>query len=342
MNSSKKIYIGAIILIVLTTLFYLLIMLGAIDASYELYSKISTALSFILIIFLLLSRSANVIANKQNPLIGYIGLIFGLIDIILLIIFFIIENDSILKFYDFMTAISTYLLIIMMIFEIQPSHRSHSFFQKVLTALITITCIFPYITGLKTINNTQTNSTLNNYNYNYNYMYNNISNYTNNSKFKSYVAKTKAYTVMFIISLIGFIINPMLRIVYSDDDYSNVQDIDNILNNTNRYKPIGPVLPPTQQINNQIPNQQSIQQPITNVIPNQQAVQQPTVQEVINEIPQEKVINPTFNRNDLPEAIIPSIDSTPIPNLDQQQAPQSTQNSQPINQQTNNSPTNPI
>ena len=124
------------------------------------------------------------------------------------------------------------------------------------------------------------------------------------------------------ISLGALLINPMLRVRYSDEDYSNVDEIDQILTKPSTYQNASipnPNAVLNQTYQNSIATGQQTQYTPPNVTP--QPVQQVPVETVATpQVPTEKVVNPNFKQEDIPEAIIPSlnfeepvVESTPAP-----------------------------
>ena len=132
----------------------------------------------------------------------------------------------------------------------------------------------------------------------------------------------------------------MLRVYYIDRDYASMNDIDEILyssaknniynTNPNPVKTIDPkyLNPTVAAQNQQTANNAQIYQSAPAPAP-QPVAPQPQPEPVV-ELPHEKVVNPNFKQENLPEAVIPTITAaTPEPTATAE-TPQPEQTSTPL------------
>ena len=317
MDTFKKIYIALISMTLLSFLYYGLAITGVIKINLldETSMYIFLTATYILIMSVIFSRAANVIANRKNRVVGYISTIVGLVNLLILAIYMISKNDVINDIASVMTKINIYTLLMVLVFEIPQSNSAHGKFQKFVAGLITITCIFPYITGLKeiTASTTSISSLYNNSSSSYDgFDYNSYEEYEEDKKKTETLNKIE--NVLVLMSLAGFIVNPMLRVYYIDRDYTALQEMDDIFETVTKYSANtdpnpNKVLSDKYKPNNTQQPQPQYQQPVE-----QQMYQQPQqtmpayAAPVIEDMPREKVVNQKFQQEVHPEAIIPTID----------------------------------
>ena len=326
MDTFKKIYIALIGMTLLAFLYYGLTITGVLEVNLldetEMYIYLTA--TYILIMSVIFSRAANVIANRTNRVVGYISTVVGLLNLLLLAIYMISKNDVISDIASVMTKINIYTLLMVLVFEIPQANTAHGKFQKFVALLITITCVFPYITGLKKITASTTSiSSLYNSSSSYDgFDYNSYEEYEAEKEKKETL--TKIESVLTLMSLAGFIINPMLRVYYIDRDYTALQEMDDIFETVTKYSANtdpnpNKILSDKYKQNNTQQQQAYQQQPMQQQM-YQQPMQQQTYQQpqgtmipvyagaVIEDIPHEKVVNQKFQQEEHPEAIIPTID----------------------------------
>ena len=254
------------------------------------------------------SRTANIVANKKNNILAWgltsIVLVYVIIQLLAILIDDFTISNGLSNFID-VAMIATALVIL--IFEIPQANSFHGTYQKLIVFIILITCGlgYGYYTKIKQAEENFLET------FDYNEYSREIEEATNLYKF---------FTCGVYISLGAFLINPMLRVRYSDNDYSNVDEIDKILTGQTTYQNASipnpnAVLNQTYQ-NTMIPGQQSqyaphnmmaqqMQPPVT---PMPVAPQAPVETTSVPQAPTEKVVNPNFKQEDIPEAIIPSLD----------------------------------
>ena len=321
----KNIYKGIIVLIIISAIIMILDTFEVIILTSEFDNIITPIAAVILLNGFLLSRNANVVANKKNDLMPWITTFILLVYLLIQILAIVIDDFSISS--DVSDIINKVLLLItciILVFEIPQVNSLHGALQKITVVLAIITYAFYY--GRASL----TDSAIK----------------TINPQKLEQIAKTaetlaKGYQLSLYLTISGFLINPMLRaIYYSKDDYANTNEIDEILNNTYNYPNNNNYN--NYNNNNNYPNNnnynnynnynnnnnyngtinQQFQQPMP---PYQQTMEQqliisedplppPIINEmppVVEEISQEKVLNQQFHPEELPEAIIPSIDIIP-------------------------------
>lgn len=301
-NAYKKIYK---LIIILTVISMLIVTISTVSPNNTWMYKetgmilINFATSFIGT-SILLSRNANVIANRKNIL-GNIGTIVLLFGVILSLIQMIFDFEPSTTFENIKLYTTVYITMLILIFEVPEANTAHEKFQRIVAAMTTITFIFAIFLALQA--KTLTSSSA-----------------LTSSAFMLYgfTGMSKIFIVLFLTTLTGFIINPMLRVYYIEEDYSTMNEIDKILyssanaNYTTAPNPNKMIDPrylsssQSQQIQTSQMQQQHTPQPTPQVAP-------PTpVVEPVEEIPREKVINPNFKPSELPQAVIPTITSEPI------------------------------
>ena len=309
MDMFKKIYNTLIVMFILSLLYIALIVLGAIDIS--LTDKTSMYMLAIAIDILgmtfLFSRSANVIANRNARIVGYIATFVGLVNLLLTALQLILEDaSSLYEISNFMSHITIFLFLIVMVYEIPQSNTAHGKFQNMTAFIIAITAIFPYITGLKDFNS---NISLKDLTSLTSYSTNQVG--LDQSKKDNVEILEKVNTILTFLSIGTFLINPMLRVHYIDRDYVALHETDDIYNTAIKYQ-ANTQPDPYQNLSDKYKKDVVQQQPIqTMAIP----IPPPTIGElspsVVEDIPREKVVNQQFKPEEIPEAIIPAIGGLP-------------------------------
>lgn len=295
MDIFKKIYTTLIFLTIIALSYLCLVSLGAIkiDITNETTMRVMTSALSILIMSVLFSRTANVIANRNARIIGYLGTFSGLINLILVALSMIItKNEIINNASNIMLYITIFIFLIVLVFEIPRSNSAHGKFQIITAVIIGLTAIFPYATGLKKINSNPLSFEINTYELEENKENNETLNNIN--------------TILTFMSIGAFLINPMLRVFYIDKDYYALNEINEALTSARTYQE-------NEQYNANYENLSDKYKTPTQTTPtpvNEVSLPPQTIKEIeptIQEMPQEKVINEQYHPDELPEAIIPSI-----------------------------------
>ena len=301
MDTFQKIYKALVVMLVLSIGVLCLNDLGIIDLSTKMTSEgadttgsivLAIAIVFVIMSFIF-SRAANVIANKNNRVVGYIAVFISLIVLLLLAIVLIMGLDDILKYIKYILILLKIVVIvaaIVLVFEVPQANTSHGLFQKITAVIITVTFIFAFFINNKDEVNlsdleTGSNSFL-----------------TEEVEDKS-TTNDKIQIVLSYLSLGCFLLNPMLRVYYLDQDYSEEHEIENIIKDASENVGVGVG-------NNPNPNAVVSDAYKKTTIPDKpKEVPKPVpVLQPVEEI-HEKVVNPNFKPNDLPDAIIPTISS---------------------------------
>ncbi len=309
-NAYKNVYKILMIVTVISMIVVCLTSLDVIDLTSETGLIIGQIATMFLLISFLFSRNAGVIANRKNILANIITLV-----ILIVLLFFtitLIFKDVNLP--EWITKIMGHALIIStlmtLIFEIPQANSAHGNFQK-LVAIATIVTYFIFI------GYTNKQEAYMEKMWDWNTDYSQLE-----KEAESLESYGKIFQVALYISLTGFIINPMLRVYYIDRDYASMNDIDEILyssaknniynTNPNPTKVIDPkyLNPTVAAQNQQTANNAQIYQSSPTPAPTPAPQPQP---EPVVELPREKVVNPNFKQEDLPEAIIPTITANQQP-----------------------------
>ena len=314
MESMKKVYSILIILVVVLVGILCGSQLEIIDVTTETGANIVSIATVLFTSSIFFSRNANVVANKKNNGLAWGVTIIVLIYVIIQLLAILIDDFTISAGMNkFITVTMIAVGIILLIFEIPESNSLHGAFQKLIVFIILITC------GLG-------------YGY-YNKIEKASENFYENFNYSEYLKEMEAAANLakffycgIYISIGALLINPMLRVRYSDDEYSNVEEIDKILTRQTQYQNASipnpnAVLNQTHQ--NAVATGQHPQYATPNVAAQTQQplvdipTAQPAPAETVTtpQVPTEKVINPNFKHEDIPEAIIPSLDfgdSTPV------------------------------
>jgi len=329
MYTFKNIYKILIGLTIFSILVSCLDTFNVIDITTETGLIITSIATTFLGVCFVFSRNANVIANRINGL--------GTLITIILFVYLLINTIQLLTkstMPEFITVTMNILIILStllaLIFEVPQANSSHATFQKLVALSAIITCILGivYYNSYRGLFKSQTSNF-------YGYGYETPAGYQ--TKLESINTLEKVFTVSIYLTLGGFIINPMLRAYYIDKDYSSVNEIDELIANTNKYQVNNTTPNPNKLIDNkyirpqpQTMNQPQIQTPPITPVEFQQPV------EVVADLPHEKVVNPNFKQEDLPEAIIPSI-TTNEPTNEPVNQPQPT-----VSENNNTNPQIPI
>ena len=305
MDTFKKIYRALIIMVILSIGFLCLLNLGIIKISYDvndetaiitqMYMTIISAC--IIVVSFVFSRAANVIANRKNTIFGYLAVFDGLLLLLLLAVMLIfkISDSGIFKIFGFLLEVLVFLTLLVLVFEIPQANSSHGTFQKMTAILIAITFLFnafvvnensltSYFSNATTSTSTSTNT------------------YYTEDEDSSSDTNVKIQTVLTYSSIAAFLINPMLRVLYIDKDYNEVEEIDEIIKSANNKYGDNNDAPP----NSNIPGKEEIKKPIVPEKKKEVPKPIPTPIKAVEEV-HEKVINPNFKQEELPEAIIPTI-----------------------------------
>lgn len=322
MDTFKKIYKAIVVMTIIAITILCLAHIGVLDLGLKETSTgidetgvytLLIAISILLSSFVF-SRAANVIANRKNTIIAYFTVFLTLIVLLFVAVVLIFKlnlDDTLLEMLKYIFIAILYLTIIIFIFEIPQSNSSHGHFQILAVSIITIAFILNM-----TIKNDNKIEFSNN-------LENNTITSTNSDEKEDNSILQKIKIVFNYLSIAVFIINPMIRVLYIDKDYNNEDSIDDIISNTQRvnlnnttsynanekYRQQVEAVKKKQQLNKSTPQNTNI-----------------PVQEV-----HEKVINPNFKPEDIPEAIIPTINDAP-PSILNDNNNESTSNTQPSNE----------
>lgn len=316
MDMFKKIYNALIVIFILSLLYIGLIALGVIDISYTDKTSIyMLAIAVdILIMTFLFSRAANVIANRNARVVGYIATFVGLINLLLTALQLILEDASALyEISNVMSHITIFSFLIVMVYEIPQSNTAHGKFQNMTALIIAITAIFPYITGLKDFDSGSSLSGLTS-----------LSSYNTNqfgldkSNTDNVETLEKINTFLTFLSIGTFLINPMLRVHYIDKDYVALHEVDDVYSTATKYQANtqpDPYKNLSDKYKKDVMTQQPMTAPIPVPVPMQNPLPPPTISEitpsVVEDMPMEKVVNQQFKPEEIPEAIIPTIGGIP-------------------------------
>ncbi len=319
MDMFKKIYNALIVIFILSLLYIGLIALGAIDISLTDKTSIymlAIAIDIFLMTFLF-SRAANVIANRNARVVGYIATFIGLINLLLTALQLILEDASALyEISNVMSHITIFSFLIVMVYEIPQSNTAHGKFQNMTALIIAITAIFPYITGLKDFNSSGGLSSLTS-----------LTSYSTNqfgldeSNKDNVETLEKVNTVLTFLSIGTFLLNPMLRVHYIDKDYVALHEVDDVYETATKYQ-ANTQPDPYKNLSDKYKKEVVPQQPMQGMpvpvpvpVPMQTPLPPPTIGEltpsVVEDIPREKVVNQQFKPEEIPEAIIPTIGGLP-------------------------------
>lgn len=284
MNVLKNVYKVIMALTIIAILIPCLQLFGAIKTTSETGSIVISISSILLVTSVFFSRNANIIANRKNNNIAWIVTSLLLIYVIISILPLIFKDFALPSAINLIiNVIMIALAVIILIFEIPQANTSHGHFQKFIVVLVIITCALGYTVEKKS--DDAKKELYETYDY---------------SAYKKEIEEIENINKFFYLSLYitvgAFLINPMLRVHYLDIDYSNAKEIDDIIiNAANRQ---------TTTVQN--PNA-VLQQTHKPEVPKTPVALAPVPIEPVKEIPTEKVINPNFKQDDLPEAIIPSL-----------------------------------
>lgn len=290
MNTFKKIYTALMIMTVLCLTVMGLLLLDVINLNGETGEIIKLIVYTITPLTFLFSKAANVIANRTNVNLGY-GITFGLLVYLLLFVLQItVKIELPMIVYLILFVILAYLILLTLIYEVPQANTSHKKFQKILTIIGTLTFVL-LILFLHTIDlfllepfqNTQLKEAL-----------------------RELAPIIQAVTVGFSgITVIGIIINPMMRVYHIDNDFVAVGELDSALNRTTRYQ-ANTQPNPNAILSDKYKKDVKKEDKIINFANKEQIVQElPT--EAVQELPKEKVINQNFKQQQIPNAEIPLI-----------------------------------
>ena len=138
MDIFKKIYNVLIFMFILALLYVGLISLGAIKININDETSIymlAIAVEILGMTFLF-SRSANVIANRNARVVGYIATFVGLINLLLTALQLILKDpSSIYELSNIMSQITIFSFLIVLVYEIPQSNTAHGKFQNVFRCL---------------------------------------------------------------------------------------------------------------------------------------------------------------------------------------------------------------
>lgn len=328
MDTFQKIYKALVVMLVLSIGVLCLNDLGIIDLSTKMTSEgadttgsivLAIAIVFVIMSFIF-SRAANVIANKNNRVVGYIAVFISLIVLLLLAIVLIMGIETILKYIKYILILLKIVILvtlIVLVFEVPQANTGHGLFQKITAGIITITFIFAFFINGNNKIDLSSIETVN--------IDSSMEGITEEEEKKN-TTNDKIQTVLTYLSLGCFLLNPMLRVYYLDQDYSEEHEIENIIKDASENVGVGVG-------NNPNPNAVVSDTYKKPTIPDKpKEVPKPTtVVQPVEEI-HEKVVNPNFKPSDLPDAIIPTISSenemTEMPTI--QEEPSVADNSQPI------------
>ena len=307
MKAMKTVYNILIILVIVLVGILCGGTMEIIDITTETGANIFSIASILFISSIFFSRNANIVANKKNQ-----GLAWG-ITIILLIYVIIQLLGILIKDFTIPNGLSTFMSVVMiavgiiiLIFEIPEANSFHGAYQKLIVIIILITC------GLGYSYYNKIEKAAENFYEDYDY-----TRYL--EEMESAANLQKYFLCGIFISLGTLLINPMLRVRYSDDDYSNVDEIDQILTRPSTYQNASipnPNAVLNQTYQNAVANGQQTQYTPPTVTPQPVPVV-PVETVAAPQTPTEKVVNPNFKQEDIPEAIIPSLDfGNPTPEVE--------------------------
>lgn len=318
METIKKIYLAIMGMTIISLVVLCLYSIGVLNVTIEmtadgidptgLYAFIIAvciaAMSFVF------SRSANVIANRKTTAVGYLTVIAGLIILLILAVILIFKlniEGNLLLLIRVLIGITIFLTVMVLVFEIPQANKSHRHFQYFTAILIAVTTIV-YLFGNsflpKSLFQVDTSSQENEKNDEPIDIFDDQEEIEDDKNKVSTADKIK--NILLYSSIGAFLLNPMLRVYYIDKDYDETEEIDNIIrNSTDKYQiDAQPTKVPYTQTPTYIEPEKPSPPPVPVPPP------KPTISEIqpVEEIKtEEKVINPNFKQDDLPEAIIPTI-----------------------------------
>ena len=296
MNTFKKIYTALMIITVLCLTAMGLLLLDVINLSGETGEVIKLIVYTITPLTFLFSKAANVIANRTNVNLGY-GITFGLLVYLLLFVLQItIKLELPMIVYLILFVILAYLILLTLIYEVPQANTSHKKFQKILTIIGTLTFVL-LILFIHTIDL---------------FILEPFQNAQLKEAIRELAPIIRAVTVGFGgITIIGIIINPMMRVYHIDNDFVAVGELDNALNRTTRYQ-ANTQPNPNAILSDKYKKDVKKEDKIINFANKEQIVQElPT--ETVQELPKEKVVNQNFKQQEIPSAEIPLILNNPVP-----------------------------
>ena len=320
MESMKKVYNILIILVVILVGILCGSQLEIIDITTEAGANIVSIATVLFTSSIFFSRNANIVANKKNNGLAWGVTIIVLVYVIIQLLAILIDDFTISAgMSKFITITMIAVGIILLIFEIPESNSLHGAFQRLIVFIILITCGlgYGYYNKLEKAKENLYES------FNYTEYF---------EEMEAAADLAKFFYCGIYISVGALLINPMLRVRYSDDEYSNVEEIDKILTKPTQYQNASipnPNAVLNQTYQNAVATGQHTQYTPPNVTQQPQQPQQPLADVAIAAVapvetvttpqaPTEKVINPNFKHDDIPEAIIPSLDfGDPTPVVEQ-------------------------
>ncbi len=299
MDTFQKIYKALMVITVISLIVLCLSSIGVINLSDKMTSTgIDTTGSNILLITVAItamsfvfSRAGNVIANRKNTVFGYIAIFLGLIFLLSIAIFLIFnikmteQLNTVINIFVNLLMLS---ILLVLVFEIPPANTSHGKIQKLTAALIAFTFIFNFVTSQnenKNVNNTSS-----------------LLGQTTTVTLKKDSAMDKVKTSLMFASLGMFILNPMFRVYYLDKDYAQEKEIEDIIEKSAEPQVVVDAPNPTAVVSDKYRKKEPEEM--------KKEVPKPIVEPVIKEVEEvhhEKVINPHFTQENLPEAVIPMI-----------------------------------
>ncbi len=350
METVKKIYLAIMGMTIISLVVLCLYSIGVLDKTVELTTNGSdpTGLyTFIIAICIaamgfVFSRSANVIANRKTTAVGYLAVIAGLIILLILAVILIFKlkiEGNLLLLIRILIGITIFLTVMVLVFEIPQANKSHRHFQYFTAILIAVTTVI-YLFGNsflpKSLFTVDTSSKENEKTDEPSDIFDNRDEIEDESNNKKVSTAEKIKSILLYSSIGAFLLNPMLRIYYIDKDYDETKEIDNIIyNSTGKYQiDAQPTKVPYTQTTTYKEPEKPSPPPVPIPTP------KPTVSEIqpVEEVKiEEKVINPNFKQDDLPEAIIPTISGqTPS------EQPVQDNNGQPVNNNMVQQPTSEV
>jgi len=283
MNTLKKIYTALIIITVICLIVVGLNIFGTIKLTGETGMVILQIVYTILPLTFLFSKVANVIANRTNVILGY-GMTFALL---LYLLFFVIEITIKLEIPTIIKSIFliilAYLFLLTLIYEVPQANTSHKKFQKILSIMATITFIIIIICILS------------------------LTGITTSANSVMGILKFLSVGLLFFggLTLIGLIINPMMRVYHIDNDFASAEELDVAINKTKYYQ--ANTQPSPQQIlSDKYKKDVKKEDKIINFANKEQIVQE-LPSEVVNELPKGKVINEKYQQANISNIEIPLI-----------------------------------
>ena len=296
MNTFKKIYMALMAMTVISLVVAGLYLLGIVELTGDTGAVVKQIVFTIVPLTLLFSKAANVIANRTNVNLGY-GITFALLIYLLLFVLQItVKPDIPLLVYLILFVVLGYLILLTLIYEVPQANTAHKKFQKILTIIGTLTFILSIIffhtldLGLLSI--------------------------LQNEQIKEAVRELAepiqiAFTALAGTTIIGIIINPMMRVYHIDNDFVAVGELDDALSRTGRYQ-TNTNPNPTAILSDKYKKDIKKENKVLNFANSEQIIQE-LPEQVVSELPKEKVVNQKYQEASISNTEIPAIINVETP-----------------------------